>query len=70
MNKMMNKKIMNVLNTQLSLLITWCLLEVDAKNFLKSHKSLKGKKKMKIMRIWKLCLNKNEKTMCLKNMKK
>lgn len=25
---------------------------------------------MKIMRIWKLCLNKNEKTMCLRNMKK
>lgn len=24
---------------------------------------------MKIMRIWKLCLNKNEKTMCLRNMK-
>jgi hypothetical protein len=45
MNKMMNKKIMNVLNTQLTLLITWCLLEIDAKNFLKSHKSLRGKKK-------------------------
>jgi hypothetical protein len=44
----MNKKIIVVLNTQLSLLITWCLLEVDAKNLRKSQKFEREKKTWKL----------------------
>jgi hypothetical protein len=41
MNKVVNKKTMSTLNTQLTLLAPQCLLEVDARSSRKSHKNLK-----------------------------
>jgi hypothetical protein len=41
MNKVMNKKIMSTFNTQLTLLASQCLLELDVRSLRKSHKSLK-----------------------------
>jgi len=51
MNKVMNKKTMTTLNTQLTLLVSQCLLEVDVRSLRKSHKSLKRKENnLKIMK--------------------
>jgi hypothetical protein len=41
MNKVVNKKTMSTLHTQLTLLAPQCLVEVDARSSRKSHKSLK-----------------------------
>jgi hypothetical protein len=41
MNKVVSKKTMSTLNTQLTLLVSQCPLEVDARSSRKSHKSLK-----------------------------
>jgi hypothetical protein len=40
----MSKKTMDALNTQLTLLVAQCLLEVDARSSQKSHESLKENK--------------------------
>jgi hypothetical protein len=41
----MGKKTMNMLNTQLTLLVAQCLLEVDIRSIRKSHESLNKEKK-------------------------
>ncbi len=43
-NQLMSKKTMDALNTQLTLLVAQCLLEVDARSSQKSHESLKENK--------------------------
>jgi hypothetical protein len=71
----MSKNTMITLNTQLILLATWCLLEVDARNSRKSHESLNNvfekkwesnvleiheKTKWKEQRAWKMKTLKGE----------
>jgi len=44
MNKVMNKKIMSMSNTQLTLFVVQCILQVDARGSKKSHESFREKK--------------------------
>jgi hypothetical protein len=45
------------------------LLEVDARNSRKLDQNLREKKNLKTKRAWEMCLNKNEKSICLRNTK-